>query len=93
MKRITLETVVARNPGQITADMEGETVMMSLDTSRYYNLGKTGSVIWGMIENSVPAGEIVSNLMKEYDVPREQCEAEVIAFLEDLLKEKLIETA
>ncbi len=93
MNRIALDMVVARKAGQITADMDGETVMMSLDTSRYYNLGKTGSVIWSLIENPTPAGEIVLNLLKEYDVPRERCEAEVIAFLEDLLKEKLIEIA
>ena len=88
---ISLTTVVARKPGQITADMDGETVMMSLDTSKYYNLGKMGSVIWGMIENPTPVGEIVSSLMKKYDVPREQCESEVTAFLEDMRRERLID--
>lgn len=93
MNRISLDTVVARKAGQITADMDGEIVMMSLDTSRYYNLGKTGSVIWSQIESPSPVGEIVLNLLKEYDVPRQQCEAEVIAFLEELQNEKLIEIA
>ena len=93
MNRIALDTVVSRKTGQITADMDGETVMMSMDTSRYYNLGKTGSVIWSLIESPTPVGEVILNLMKEYDVPRQQCEAETIAFLEELQKEKLIETA
>ena len=92
MDRITLEMVVARIPGQITADMDGETVMMSMGTSKYYNLGKTGSVIWGMIESPKTVESIVSSLMEQYQVPREQCEAEVIAFLDDLRRERLIET-
>jgi hypothetical protein len=92
MKHIGLETVVVRKTGQITADMDGEIVMMSLDTSRYYNLGKTGSAIWGMIEAPAPVERIVSALTEQYQVSRDQCEAEVIAFLEDLVREGLIDT-
>jgi hypothetical protein len=92
MKHIGLETVVARKTGQVTVDMDGEIVMMSLDTSRYYNLGKTGSAIWGMIEAPATVEGIVSNLTEQYQVSQAQCEAEVIAFLEELRKEGLIET-
>jgi hypothetical protein len=90
MDRISINTVITRNAEIVTADMDSETVMMSIDTGKYYNLGKTGSIIWGMLETPLSVESLVNSLLDKYDVGREQCEKEVLSFLKDTYKEGLI---
>jgi len=90
MEGITLDSVIARNAEIVTADMDGETVMMSVETGKYYNLGKTGSVIWSLLGEPLSVGALVGKLLDKYDVGREQCEKEVLAFLAETYKEGLI---
>lgn len=91
MGDITLQSIIARKEEIVTADMDGETVMMSIETGKYYNLGKMGSVIWGMIENPIPMETVVLKLLGKYEVTRQQCEEEVLSFLNETYKGGLLE--
>ena len=70
--------------------MDGETVMMSIETGKYYNLGKMGSVIWAMLETPLSAEELINKLLDAYNVGREQCEKDVIPFLSELERNNII---
>ena len=91
MRDITLNTVISAEKEIVTADMDGETVMMSIETGKYYNLGKMGSVIWGMLENPISMESLVLKLLEKYDVTRQQCKTEALSFLKDMNQEGLIE--
>jgi hypothetical protein len=90
MEVITMDSVIARNAEIVTADMDGETVMMSVETGKYYNLGKTGSVIWSLLGEPLSVEALVGKLLDKYDVAREQCEKEALAFLAETYREGLI---
>jgi hypothetical protein len=77
-------TVYYRKEGLITADMDGETVMMDIETGKYYNLGKTGGSIWVIIEKPHTVDEIVDEMMGIYDVERSVCEEQTKNFLAQL---------
>ena len=72
------------------SDMDGEKVMMSIDTGKYYNLGFTGGRIWELAESSPSLGEIVAVLTDEYEVDEEQCRQQVHAFVTELEREGLL---
>lgn len=91
MEKLNLHSVIIRKKEIIASDMDGETVMLSIETGKYYNLGKLGGVIWELLENSIKIQEIVNKLIEEYDVTRTQCEEEVISFANELYKQGLIE--
>jgi len=91
MEKIMLNSIIEKNNEMVTADMDGETVMMSVKTGKYYNLGKMGSIIWEMIENPILVEIIVSSLLEKYNVDRQQCEEEVLSFLNETGKEGLID--
>ena len=91
MKDFTLQSIVARNAEIVTADMDGETVMMRVETGKYYSLGKMGSTIWAMLEEPLSVEAMIGRLMEQYAVEREQCEKEVLSFLCDTQEEGLIE--
>lgn len=91
-KKITPSTVVAQNEGYIASNMDGEKVMMSIKNSKYYNLGEIGGAIWDAAVRPITVSDLVNRLLSEYEVTREQCEKQVIAFLEKLQKEGLIQS-
>lgn len=91
MKEIALQSVIIRKKEIVAADMDGEMVLMSIENGKYYNLGKTGGVIWGLLEKAMSVDVIVEVLMERYDVTRQQCEEDVQSFLSDINKEGLLE--
>jgi len=90
MENISVSSTITRNKEIITADMDGETVMMNIVTGKYYNLGNLGSVIWTMIENPIKVETVINNLLEKYNVEQQKCEDEVLAFLNKTYKEGLI---
>lgn len=83
-------THIQRQTGCIVSDMDGETVMMSIDNGKYYNLGAIGGRIWSLLEQPMSVSLLIAQLLEEYDVDRSECEAQVFKFLDHLAAEKLI---
>ncbi|MFZ2956569.1 MAG: lasso peptide biosynthesis PqqD family chaperone [Candidatus Ozemobacteraceae bacterium] len=83
-------TKIRRNPDLVTSDLDGEVVMMNVETGKYYNLGKVGGKIWALLEKEITFTRLIDALMDKYDVERAKCESETTAFLQMLAKQRLI---
>jgi hypothetical protein len=92
-KRISEKTLVARDPDMLASEMDGEKVMMSIERGEYYGLDETGSRVWDLIENETRVGDIVVQLLEEFDVDRDECARDVMEFLEELKQKGLITTS
>jgi hypothetical protein len=90
MDKLSVNSVITRNAEIVTAEIDGETVMMSIEMGKYYSLGKMGSVIWDLLETPLTLEALINKLLDTYDVSREQCQAEVTAFLGDTLENGLV---
>jgi hypothetical protein len=88
--KITLESIVKRNPEMVSGNMDGEVVMLSLQRGEYFGLDKVGSRIWELLEHSTSVGTIKAALLEEYEVDEPTCEKDLIEFLEDLQNKDLI---
>ena len=77
--------------GNVVSDMDGEKVMLSIHNGKYYNLGEVGGVIWDLVEVPQSVKELVSKLTAEYEISHEECEQQVLSFLDMLKKEELID--
>lgn len=86
-----LKTVIVRNPEIVASDMDGETVMMHIETGKYYNLGKTGGFIWNLLEEPMRMEALIEKLMDKFEVTREQCEQDTLAFLQKLGRNGLVQ--
>lgn len=78
--------------GNLVSDMDGDKVMMSVQTGKYYNMGTTGGRIWELVAFPSAFDQIVSALCSEYKIERVKCEEQVSSFLNLLLQEGLIQT-
>ena len=85
-----MEAVYQQKDGVMTADMNGETVMMDINTGKYYNLGRVGSEIWALLKNPLSEQELIDELLARYKVNPEQCRKETAAFVQKLLSIGLI---
>ncbi len=85
MPQIGLDSVVARGAEHVEAQMGGQTVMMSIERGKYFALEGTAQRIWELMAEPVRVGEIVDRLVEEYDIDRERCTAEVLAFVNELM--------
>lgn len=89
--QVSINHLIVQVPGNIVSDMNGEKVMLSIKNGKYYNLGEIGGFIWECIQQPKCIRNVIEEVQASYAVTVEQCEADILAFLEMLRKEGLIE--
>jgi hypothetical protein len=65
-------------------------MMMSVEHGSYYSLDSIATEIWRMLEGPVRVRELTERLRQRYDVPAEQCQADVLAFLGEMRENGMI---
>ncbi|MFC5652876.1 lasso peptide biosynthesis PqqD family chaperone [Paenibacillus solisilvae] len=91
-QQIALNDVFVQTKGNLVSNMDGEKVMMSIDTGKYYNLGSIGGRIWELLETPMSVESLIATLTSEYDIDAASCENHVVMFLQQLSKENLIQS-
>ncbi len=86
-------TTVVRTPGPISADLDGEVVLLSIDNGRYYNMNPVASRIWALVERPIAVAALIDLLVGEFEVERAICQQEVLAFLRELHADGLVRTS
>ena len=90
---VDLSSVVAASSDLISSDLDGEIVMMSVDKGEYYGLDAIGSRIWALLKEPRKVSELCAILTEEFDVEREQCERDVLTFLNEMATDSLVSVA
>lgn len=91
MTTISLDTHLKRSEQFITASVDDALVMMSLDRGAYYGLDDIGSQIWERLEEPATPAVLCDEFAERFEVERAQCEADVLAFLQELVDEGMVE--
>lgn len=79
------------NQAVVSADLDGEMVLLNTETGIYFGLDAVGSEIWSMLESGLAPSAIVERMLAEYAVERDQLEADVSAFVARLVQAKLVQ--
>lgn len=69
---------------------EGEAVLLSLATKRYYSLNETGALIWESLEEGSQQDQLVEALVTAYDTTFEEAAELVAEFVTTLSREGLL---
>ena len=89
-KRVSTHTIVSQVEEIVSSDIEGETVMMSIENGKYYGMDAIGGRIWKLIEHPIKVSDLIDTLLERFHVDRETCERDVLKFLNELNDEKII---
>jgi len=87
---IGLETKIVGNTSVVFNEMDGEIIMMSIDKGEFYGINSLGSRIWQMLETPKAVSEVCDALLPDFDVTREQCEKDILFFLNRLAEKEVI---
>jgi len=87
---IRMNSKLVRDNDVIFSDMDGETVMMSIERGEYYGINPIGSRIWSLLETPRTVSALCDTLCPDYDVTPEQCAVDVQLFLIQLVDKGVI---
>jgi len=88
---VDINTKVVATQRLVSSDLGGQTVILGIETGKYYSLNEIGSRVWGFLQQPRTIGEIRDLTVSEYAVDAAQCEADLLALFEQLADEKLIQ--
>jgi hypothetical protein len=88
--RIGNATVISRSPAVLTAEVDGEIVMMSIEQGRYYGLDDIGSDIWKRIEPPCSFAALIDGLAAAYDADPATIAADVRTLLDRMAAQDVV---
>lgn len=88
---LTLNSVIARSESIMFSDLDGQTIMLNIETGEYYDIDPVGSDIWSRIEQPKSVANICQDLLLVYSVGLEKCREDVLPFLSELLELGVLE--
>jgi hypothetical protein len=88
---ISITSTVVATQNQISTDMSNETVILDLDSGVYYGLDPVGSFIWKHLQEPRAVTAIRDAVLDKYDVDQARCETDLLALLQKLQAQGLIE--
>ena len=87
---MTEQTILKRKSGLMTANMNGDAVMMDISTGKYFNLGQSGGYIWELLEQPLSVENLIKALIAEYDVSYDKCKEDILPFLQQMVEKELL---
>ncbi|MFO7612722.1 MAG: PqqD family protein [Clostridia bacterium] len=79
------------NTNIILREMQGEAVLLNLETGDYFSLNHVGSEIIRCIEENMSAEEIAGKITDMYEIDLETAKSDVIALIDDLVRNNILE--
>lgn len=90
MSSLHPESLLIRDRKPLSTELGNETVLMSIESGRYYGLEGTAQRIWSLLAAPRSLADLSIQLAKEYEVSPEQCAEEILPFIEEMISEGLL---
>jgi hypothetical protein len=90
-KKLSGQSMVVVSQDQVSCDLSGESAILNLKAGVYYGLNEVGTRIWKLIQEPKRVSELRNAILEEYEVEPHRCETDIMALLQDLLGNGLIE--
>ncbi|MEM1447828.1 MAG: PqqD family protein [Planctomycetota bacterium] len=88
---IQLSSIVGARLRQLSAEIEGETIVLNFEDGMYYALDSVGAFIWSLVQSPRRVSEIRDRILDEYEVGPDRCEADLVRLLAELQRLSLVE--
>lgn len=88
--RLDPTSLLKRVSHVLAAPMDDELILLSIEQNRYFGSGEVGRRIWELLEQQISVGNLLAQLIEEYDVDPDVCARDVSAFLAQLVEARLV---
>ncbi|WP_341224748.1 PqqD family protein [uncultured Arcticibacterium sp.] len=77
---------------QVSTSLSGESVILNHEKGSYYSLNEVGTFVWKILEEKEASKELlISEVLENFDVAKEECSSDLNTLLDDLINEGLVE--
>ena len=90
---ISPATVLVAARDQVSTEVEGEAVILSLSDGVYYGLDGVGAAVWERLREPTTVAALRDAVTAEFAVDRETAERDLLALLGELAARGLVEAA
>ena len=92
LRQLQANDLLARVDTIVATDMDGETMMMSVETGKYFHLDDIATSVWAELEQPRTLDQVVDQLQASYDVDADQCRNDTLELIEKLLEYNVLRT-
>jgi hypothetical protein len=89
MPPITLASTFVLNKDAVFRDLDGEAVILHLESGTYFGLNSVGTRIWQLMATDGRLTIVLDALRAEYDAPSDVLERDLIELVERLVEARL----
>jgi hypothetical protein len=86
---IALDSTVATSDDAVFREMDGESVLLNLETGMYFGLDEVGTRIWRLAAENGSLRSVQARLIEEYDADPATIERDLLALAEALVSKGL----
>jgi hypothetical protein len=76
--------------GVLAQEAHGQTVLLRVSDGGYYALDEVSARVWALCDGERSLAEVVEVICGEYEAPAAEVDADVQAFVADLVEEDLL---
>ncbi len=91
MNKLDEKTIVSKGKYHVESTADDEIILMHVDSGGFFSLGSTSRRIWQLLEQPRTIDSLCECLIREFDVPRDQCLADVVQLVTKLKDRDLID--
>jgi Coenzyme PQQ synthesis protein D (PqqD) len=89
-RKLSLESRVAINEDVVSRELEGEAVILNLESGTYFGLDQVGTRIWSLLQEDGSLRRTFDAIHQEYDVAQEILERDILRLVEELRAKGLV---
>lgn len=87
---LSIASCVRINDSVLFQELQGEAVLLNLNTGVYLGLDKVGARIWQLLEEHDVLSKVVEAMLREYDVTEERCRQDLLNLVEKMEDQGLV---
>jgi hypothetical protein len=81
------------SPGTLHRELQGEGVLLQLDSGEYFGLDPVGQRIWALINEHGDLDAVLAQLLEEFDVDADTMTRDLDTLVSELIEHRLVEAA
>lgn len=86
-------TRLARADGLVASEIDGDLVILSIDSGHFFHLNATGSRLWALLDAPMTVAELCDKARERFAVDADECRRDVGAFVQGLRDKGLLRPA
>jgi hypothetical protein len=87
---VSLESHVTIREDVVFRELEGEAVLLSLESGTYFGLNDVGTRIWALIQEHRSLRSVLESIQQEYEVSPKTLESDLLHLVEELHTKGLV---